>query len=44
MTVAEFIQYLACGEDSRELALDLAFVYETRTAARARRERAPWCR
>jgi hypothetical protein len=41
MTVAEFFQYLARGEDSRQLALELAFAYETR-AARIRREAATW--
>lgn len=39
MTVIEFLEYLFRGRDTRELALDLAWVYESRQAAATRRTR-----
>ena len=37
MTVIEFLEYLFRGNDTRDLALDLAWVYESRQAAAVRR-------
>jgi hypothetical protein len=37
MTVIEFLEYLFRGSDTRDLALDLAWVYESRQASAARR-------
>jgi hypothetical protein len=39
MTVKEFLEYLVRGRDTRELAYDLAWVYESRQAAAVRRTR-----
>jgi len=38
MTVREFLEYLFRGQDTRELAYDLAWVYESRQAAALRRK------
>ena len=37
MTVVEFLEYLFKGPDTRDLALDLAWVYESRQASEVRR-------
>ncbi|MET0895012.1 MAG: hypothetical protein ABWY77_02085 [Acidimicrobiia bacterium] len=37
MSVTEFLDYLIRGKDTSGLALDLAWVYESRQAAAARR-------
>jgi hypothetical protein len=37
MTVVEFLEYLFKGSDTRDLALDLAWVYESRQASDVRR-------
>jgi hypothetical protein len=37
MTVVEFLEYLFKGSDTRDLALDLAWVYESRQASEVRR-------
>ncbi len=37
MTVIEFLEYLFKGRDTRDLALDLAWVYEARQASAVRR-------
>lgn len=37
MTIIEFLDYLFKGRDTRDLALDLAWVYEARQASAARR-------
>ena len=37
MSVTEFLNYLFRGQDTSNLALDLAWVYETRQASAVRR-------
>ncbi|MET0628254.1 MAG: hypothetical protein ABW033_07350 [Acidimicrobiia bacterium] len=39
MTVIEFLNYLLRGQDTGKLAADLAWVYESRQVAAARRAR-----
>jgi hypothetical protein len=39
MTVIEFLNYLLRGQDTGKLAADLAWVYESRQVAAARRTR-----
>jgi hypothetical protein len=40
MSVIDFLNYLFRGQDTRDLALDLAWVYETRQASARRRGQA----